>query len=148
MTAGPVRAAVAAVCLMRLNAVLAQAPLSQEGGILLQNLQVPKGERVVALELDLSGAIFESIANIPNGWRLTVNNDISGAAVLDGRAQAVSAGVDERRLQDIQIEVMKQTNDPTRFDVEGAYVLASGKRIPLGHLNFEFVERYPRRRLY
>ena len=47
------------------------------GSLLLNEFQVPKGAKIDGFELHLKGA-FESISNIPAGWRISLENNASG----------------------------------------------------------------------
>lgn len=119
------------------------------GALLLKNLQVPRGGRVIRLEIHLSGGVLESVSNLPTGWHVGIDNDEPMQTAL---VAFVSPGpaLDEADVEKLGLEVRRQAAE-TDLRAWGAYVFTFGhgdqKRVPLDSYNFEFVERYARRRL-
>ena len=128
-------------------------PASQNrGGLVLQNLQVPLGARFVGLEVHISGGAFEGVSNMPMGWKTTVDDDPTWRADFETHSQSGAASIDEAAVEKIGLQIVKTEIGGTRFDIWGAYIMESAegkeKRVPLDSFSFEFVERYPRHRLY
>jgi hypothetical protein len=111
---------------------------------------VPKGARVIGLEIHLAGT-FEGISNVPVGWHVSADNDPSGQASLEAHAKPGAAALDKSALLNLGLQVIENEVADERLQVWGWLILSSDiekeRRIPLNSYSFEFVERYPRHRL-
>ncbi|MBB5063731.1 hypothetical protein [Granulicella mallensis] len=127
-------------------------PSQRHGGLVLKDLPIPKGARVIGLEVHLAAGAFDSLAEIPVGWHVVVDNDPSWQANFEAHASAGAEGLDESTVQNLWLEVIKNEVGDRKFIASGWVILTSNtekeRRIPLSSYNFEFVERYPRHRLH
>ena len=126
--------------------------LSTKGALEVGHLQVPKGSRISSLEVDLVSAAFESVSNIPPGWHISISNEQSWRATLRAEAEPGAPLLDGPAIENIGFQIVKHETGSQVFSVSGTYSYVFGRgdrrQVPLDSYNFEFIERYPRHRLY
>jgi hypothetical protein len=83
-----------------------QEASQRRGGLLLKEIQVPKGARVIGLEIHLAGT-FEGISNVPVGWHVSADNDPSGQASLEAHAKPGAAALDKSALLNLGLQVIE-----------------------------------------
>lgn len=64
----------------------------------LEGLKLKAGERIIAFDLNLVGATFESLPTVPIGWTIEISNDSNGLANAKAGIIDFAAAVSPKRL--------------------------------------------------
>lgn len=121
------------------------------GSLLLNDFQVPKRAKINGFELHLKG-IFESISNIPAGWKISLDNNASDEAVLIAKsADGHSSAINEAALRNIGIQIVGREFEADRVHIWGSLYFSTDdgldRVVPWNRYSFKFYEKFHRHRL-
>ena len=87
--------------------------------------QVPAGQSVVSFEINLVGASFVNIINVPRGWQVAIDNDPSWQTSIKGSVLVGAAWVSPAALAKMRF-VIERSPDP-KLTLKLSGTIASSK---------------------
>jgi len=126
-----------------LAALLCAAAMAEgrEQPIVLQNIHLQEGERVVGIELSIKEGSFVGFDPLPEGWSLTIDNDPSQQTSIKGNARVGAAALELADLSKLQISARKVEYGNLKFSISGTLIATKTfedeRRIALRPENFK-----------
>jgi hypothetical protein len=116
----------------------------QDQRMVLQNIHLQKGERVVGLELSTKEGSFIGFDPLPMGWYLIIDNDPSQQTSIKGNARVGAAALELADLLKLRILARKVEFGNLKFSISGILVVTKTfekeRRIALDSENFKIIE--------
>ncbi|MDE1160422.1 MAG: hypothetical protein PW792_00595 [Acidobacteriaceae bacterium] len=129
----------------------AQIVSRNQAEVVLEKNQFAKGDRMIAAHLEVHGAHFQSLANLPLGWTATVDSPNATTASVELQCLAKCNGLDEASVRAIALHVERTTSTTSDLSVTGSFTVrdTSGaeRKIPVSQYSFHFDDVFSRRRL-
>ncbi len=89
--------------------------------ISIANLKADKDAAIGKLEVRINAGTIQSVQNIPIGWIITIDDDVSWRSVIRGNSQGASATLSPDELQRIALIVRRNETANFKFDVSGTF---------------------------
>lgn len=111
------------LCVILIVACFAKPILAEELPIYTASMKggtIPRGNMVLAFEVDVVAGAFDGINNLPVGWSVVVDNDASWQTHIKANSTVGAAGLESEELRKIIFHLRKNEFGDLKFDVSGS----------------------------
>ena len=108
----------------------------------LTHLALQPGERIVGFRVDIRAGAFESVAPMPVGWSIDIDNDASWQTSVEGGIEVGSAALGLPQLAKLRFLIKKNEFGGMKFSVAGTVTVTKDfeheREIKLSPSNIHF----------
>lgn len=121
--------------------------------VLLKEHQIPVNSKINAFELEVRGGSFDIISAIPDGWKVTIENDVTESkATLRASAMPGAALLNENTFQNIDLWVKTDSGSVNELQIGGRFFATTAdgaplKPFPVSEYSFNMLRLYARHKL-
>jgi hypothetical protein len=92
--------------------------------ISIPNLHVDSSSSIVALELNINAGSVLAVQNIPIGWILNINDDVSWRTKIKGNTTLGAASLAADELKRLTFIVRRNETEHFQFDISGTATIS------------------------
>jgi hypothetical protein len=121
------------------------------GRISIKDDDIRGDPHIVGFSIVLEHGTFSGVSELPENWRLTIDNALSGSSILEAHSDDHRYWITARRFESIDLEATVGVNSTGNVDAYGNLVVLSNgeteRTLQFSSFSFRFLEAFIRRRL-